>query len=110
VDGYICGKSARTNSETPSSILSKYLGRPVHLSYKGPRPRICHPTQIFPALEASISYQDGYPLLFLSEESVEEVERQLRGHVGTQGIEERWKKDKLAIERAVRLSMSINFS
>jgi len=99
IDGYICGKSTQTNSESPSSILSKYLGRPVHLSYKGPRPRACRPTQTFPALEATISYQDGYPLLFLSEESVDEVERQVRGYVGVQGIEERWKEDKLVIER-----------
>jgi len=99
VDGYICGKSTQSNSESPSSILSKFLGRPVHLSYKGPRLRVCDPTQTFPALDATISYQDGYPLLFLSEESVEEVERELRGYVGVQGIDERWKEDKLVIER-----------
>jgi hypothetical protein len=99
IDGYICGRSNQPNSESPSSILSKFLGRPVNLSYKGPRPRVCKPTQTFPALDATISYQDGYPLLFLSEESVAEVERQLRGYVGVQGVEERWREDNLVIER-----------
>jgi len=99
IDGYVCGTSALSNSETISSVLSKFLGRSVCLSYKGPRPRACDPTLMFPALEATIRYQDGYPLLVLSEESVAEVERQVKGYVGMHGIEERWKEDKLEIER-----------
>ena len=88
-------------------MLSKFLGRSVHLTYKGPQPRACNPTQTFPALVATVSYQDGYPLLFLSEESVAEVERQLKGYVGVQGIEERWKEDKLVIERSVPHSIGV---
>jgi uncharacterized protein len=44
-------------------------------------------------------YQDGYPLLLLSEESVEATEKEVRKYVGTLGIGERWKDEKLVIER-----------
>jgi uncharacterized protein len=54
---------------------------------------------LFPQLDATTNYPDGYPLLVLSEESVESVEKELRGHVGKQGIDERWKTDSLVIER-----------
>jgi hypothetical protein len=69
--------------------------------YKGPRARICEPTFDFPSLDASLRYQDGYPLLVLSEESVDAAETEVRKYVGTQGVEERWKDDKLVIERWV---------
>lgn len=67
--------------------------------YKGPRTRICDPTLDFPNLDASMRYQDGYPLLLLSEESVEATEKEVRKYVGTLGIGERWKDEKLVIER-----------
>jgi hypothetical protein len=67
--------------------------------YKGSQSRACNPTPAFPDLQGTIAYQDGYPLLLLSEESVEEVERQVRQRVGVEGIEERWKYDQLVIER-----------
>jgi len=35
----------------------------------------------------------------LSEESVDAAETEVRKYVGTQGVEERWKDDKLVIER-----------
>jgi len=96
MDGYICEASP-----SPSTVLSQYFGRPVHLAYKGPRPRPCVPTSTFPMLSATAVYQDGYPLLFLSQESIGEVERELRGRVGQQGIDERWMEDRLVIERFV---------
>lgn len=88
-------------SESPSSTLSKYLGRSVHLVYKGPRPRVCQPTTAYPELKATVSYQDGYPLLVLSEESVKEVEKQTKKIVGVQGVEEQWRDEPLVIERFV---------
>jgi hypothetical protein len=96
MDGYI-GQSIGNTS--PSTILSKFLGKQVHLVYKGPVPRPCNPTFAFPQLQSTIAYQDGYPMLFLSEETVEEVERQVRNYVGVQGVEERWRDDRLVIER-----------
>ena len=81
--------------------MSKYIERPVNLVYKGPRARICVPTFDFPNLDASLRYQDGYPLLLLSEESVEAAEQEVKKYVRIQGIEEKWKDDKLVIERWV---------
>jgi uncharacterized protein len=98
IDGYIC-QSVPGTSLSPSLILSKFLSKPVHLVYKGPRPRMCMPTTAFPALEATVSYHDGYPLLILSEESVKEVERQVKAYVGVQGVDERWKEQSLVVER-----------
>ena len=102
IDGYICqGIPALPGAfnESVSSILSKYCGRPVHLVCKGPNPRICQPTFDFPNLDASLWYQDGYPLLVLSEESVAAAEEEVRRYVGVQGVEERWREDKLVVER-----------
>jgi len=106
VDGYIC-ESLSSDTPSPSSVLSKYFGKPVHLIYKGPRPRPIDPTTSFPDLEATAFYQDMYPLLVLSEESTSLLEHELRGYVGTQGIHERWKTDPVPIERYVQLSATI---
>jgi len=100
LDGYI-GESISGPSGTASSILSKYFERPVHLVFKGPQPRPIDPTFSFPNLVATAKYQDMYPLLVLSEESIVPIEEELRGHVGTQGIDERWKVDSVFIERCV---------
>ena len=102
IDGYICqGIPALPGAfnESVSSIFSKYCGRSVHLVCKGPNPRICQPTFDFPNLDASLWYQDGYPLLVLSEESVAAAEEEVRRYVGVQGVEERWREDKLVVER-----------
>jgi len=100
IDGYICQAfPSPLKSQTASSILSKYFERPVHLVFKGPRARTCQPTLDFPNLDASLHYQDGYPLLILSEESVKAAEREVRGYVGVQGVGENWKDDKLVVER-----------
>lgn len=100
IDGYICEAfPALADARTPSSILSRYFGYPVDLVYKGPRPRICNPTFDFPNLDASLWYQDGYPLLVLSEESVKAAETETRKYVGVQGVEEKWRDDDLVIER-----------
>jgi len=102
LDGYICETPPlmpSASGRSPSTILSEYLEKPVQLVYKGGRPRPCDKTSLFPELEATAVYQDGYPLLVLSEENVEAVEKELRGHVGTQGIEERWATDRIVVER-----------
>ncbi|KAF5374882.1 hypothetical protein D9758_000495 [Tetrapyrgos nigripes] len=102
LDGYICDtlpSMPSASGRSVSSILSAYFEKPVHLVYKGARPRQCDPTSQFPSLKATAVYQDGYPLLVLSEENVKAVEKELRRHVGTQGIEERWATDEIVVER-----------
>lgn len=43
--------------ETPSSILSDFMGQSVFLVMKGPRPRVCAPTQAVPDLKATTVFQ-----------------------------------------------------
>lgn len=91
-------------------MLSAFLGRAVHLVYKGPRPRPCPPTYEFPALNATAVYQDGFPLLVASEESLAAVQDRVRacaadggksrGGVGL-GVQEKWREEELAMERYV---------
>ncbi|OJA18065.1 hypothetical protein AZE42_05426 [Rhizopogon vesiculosus] len=96
IEGYVC----QTNTgRSPSEILSQYVGFPVLLAMKGPRPRICPPTLRFPKLDAPSYFQDGYPLLVLSEESVAAMQERVRGMVGIQGVEEKWSNDTLQVER-----------
>jgi hypothetical protein len=96
IEGYVC----QTNiGRSPSEILSQYMGLSVHLAMKGSRPRICSPTERFPNLDAPSYFQDGYPLMLMSEESVAAVQERIRGMVGIQGIEEKWSSDTLQIER-----------
>ena len=99
MDGYICESVTPTTGRSPSAILSSYFEKGVYLLCKGPQPRSCGTTVSFPQLSATIDYPDGYPLLVLSEESVEEMEKELRGHVGKQGIDASWYTDRLVIER-----------
>ncbi|KAJ7754998.1 hypothetical protein DFH07DRAFT_822496 [Mycena maculata] len=98
-DAYICEALPSPPSRSPSAVLSSYFGRPVHLVYKGAQPRACDPTATHPKLEANAVFQDCFPLMVLSEESTTRIEEELRGHVGTQGIDERWKTESLVIER-----------
>ncbi|KAG8219375.1 hypothetical protein J3R82DRAFT_293 [Butyriboletus roseoflavus] len=96
VQGYIC---ETTGGRSPSMILSEYIGCPVHLVVKGPRVRHCQPTASFPKLDAPSYFQDAYPLLLVSEESVGAVQERMRDMVGTQGISDKWAEEELKIER-----------
>ncbi|KAJ3769081.1 hypothetical protein FB446DRAFT_813458 [Lentinula raphanica] len=98
VDGFVC-ENQSSNGRSPSTILSEFFERPVHLMVKGSRPRPCDPTNSFPGLKATTLYQDGYPLLVLSEESIDILHEEIRSRVGTQGIEDQWSKRKFVIER-----------
>ncbi|KAF9257079.1 hypothetical protein L218DRAFT_910811 [Marasmius fiardii PR-910] len=103
IDGYICQEtsdgSEAYDPKTVSETLSAYFGRPVHLVLKGNSPRPCLPSTNFPDFISTALYQDMYPLLFLSEESMAEVDREVQSRVGTSQIDERWNTDKVAIER-----------
>ncbi|KAL9714675.1 hypothetical protein Ac2012v2_001334 [Leucoagaricus gongylophorus] len=98
LDGYIC-QSPVKGAPSPSEILSKYIGKPVHLTYKGPLPRAVDATYDFPDLKADAFFQDMYPMLLLSEESMEVINKETRPLVGTQNIHERWEDEKLTVER-----------
>lgn len=98
IDGYICENIVSTGP-SPSAVISKYFGKPMYLIYKGSIPRAIKPTTNFPSLTGAAALQDGYPLLVLSEESTTMVEQELSGHIGTQGINEIWRTNKVAIER-----------
>lgn len=106
VDGYICESTVGTK-DGPSQSLSQFMERPVHLVYKGPQPRAIDATTSFPDLDATAKYQDMYPLLVLSAESTAAVDETLRGYVGTQGIDARWREDNVVIERHVQKSWEI---
>ncbi|TDL19380.1 hypothetical protein BD410DRAFT_727313 [Rickenella mellea] len=94
VDGYICPGAA-------NATLSRFLQRDVLLVYKGPRARPCPPTYAFPHLDASAAYQDAYPLLVANDASLGAVEERVRDFAerGEKGVDPRWGKEKLAIER-----------
>lgn len=109
VDGYVC-QALHPASPSPSEVLSEYFGRPVRLVMKGPKRRPCGPTQTFPGLDASVVYQDGYPLLVASDESLEkvgeEINRWARGEVDGESIgiiDDIWKTSRVPIERHVLL-------
>jgi len=100
LDGYIC-RSSVTGAPSPSEILSKYVGKPVHLTYKGPLLRAVDKTYDFPDLKADTFFQDMYPMLLLSEESMELIDKETRLLVGTQNIHKKWEDEKLTVERWV---------
>ena len=108
VQGYVCTSlNSGLGARTPSAILSQYFGQPVHLVMKGPRVRPCPPTHAFPALKASAVFQDGYPFLVASEESLEEVGRVIGAYATSENPEaqighldrERWRTGDIKIER-----------
>ncbi|KAI0352239.1 hypothetical protein OH77DRAFT_1486006 [Trametes cingulata] len=109
VDGYVVSSALPSSppTRTPSEVLSAYFGRPVHLVMKGPRARPCPPTLAFPDLRERAAFQDGYPFLVASEESLEEVRRVVSAFAQDEspdakigGIDrERWREGGVEIER-----------
>lgn len=99
IDGHVCQSIDDVRGNVPSRTLSHYFGRDVLLIVKGRKARTCRPTHEFPSLSASTNYQDGYPLLVASEESLLAVQDGMRGEVGKQGVADRWKDDDLEMER-----------
>jgi uncharacterized protein len=122
LDGYVCQSVASgTPPDAPSASLSKFLGMPVHLVLKGPNPRFCEPTHAFPGLpalplaedqptgteeDATLVFQDGYPLLIASEDSLRAVGsitnqfalgQNLDGEI--KGMSDKWKDAALEMER-----------
>ncbi|KAI0271394.1 hypothetical protein BC834DRAFT_922199 [Gloeopeniophorella convolvens] len=103
IDGYIT-QAHPTSSPDPSycsDVLSRFVGKPVHLMYKGPRTRPAPPTWSFPKLSASVAYQDAYPILVASEESIQGVQSLVAKWCREQKDEElkRWDPKSIVIER-----------
>lgn len=96
IEGYICEPF---DGRPPSTILSQYFGYPVHLVIKGPLPRRCPPTPRFPDLNTPSYFQDGFPLLIVSHESLVAVQDKVRQMIGEQGVEKVWEQQELVIER-----------
>lgn len=103
VDGYIV-KPLSPGLPDPNLVLSKYFGQLVHLIMKGPKRRACDPTLSFPDLNTSAVYQDGFPLLVASEESLEHV-RKVINNYARQGVigsmDSSWETGQIEMERSV---------
>ncbi|KAG6810803.1 hypothetical protein H0H92_010281 [Tricholoma furcatifolium] len=98
LDGYIghafpLPADPRTTPSTASAIASHYFDKPVHLVYKGPRPRPVEYVPAFPTLDAKALFQDGFPLLVMSKESMDELGEEVKKRVGTIGVGEEWGDD-----------------
>jgi len=96
--GYISQALPYSAELDPSTALSTYFGKPVHLLYRG-RPRAVGLTGKYPELKGMKGYQALCPLLVLSEEGMADVENEARHRIGMQGIGEVWREGKVSVER-----------
>jgi uncharacterized protein len=94
IDAYIC-TAIEPHPNAGAAELSRFLGRQVLLATKGPKPRKVFPTATFPKLDATITFQDEFPLHMCSKESVWAVLGLVRGMIGQKGITEDWKEKDL---------------
>lgn len=62
--------------------FSDFLGRPLRLARFDPEAPRCADRQWTGAIEAATAFQDGFPLLVASAESIVELNRRLAGHGG----------------------------
>ncbi|KAH8099787.1 MOSC domain-containing protein [Cristinia sonorae] len=109
MDGYIV-QPLNPSDPSPSDILSQYFKRDVLLAMKGPEERVSPGTSAFPKLDAPVKYQDAFPLLIASEESLQALndatDRALAAtddpsdpHRVAGMKKEKWRNRKLNIER-----------
>ncbi|KAI0068321.1 hypothetical protein BV25DRAFT_1867320 [Artomyces pyxidatus] len=105
MDGYITQPHSSSGSEASlcSAVLSRFMGRPVHLIFKGPRPRPAAPTWSFEKLDPFVGYHDGYPLHVASEESMEGVKAMVKKwsqeHAEDSSDPQIWDTKSMVIER-----------
>jgi uncharacterized protein YcbX len=98
-------QSLSSTDASPSELLSSYFGRDVLLVLKGPKRRLAIPTLSHPELAADVRFQDGFPLLLATTESLAAVQEKVRlsasGMEGWKvgGITPRWQTEELVIER-----------
>ncbi|KAI0076832.1 hypothetical protein K474DRAFT_1597320 [Panus rudis PR-1116 ss-1] len=107
VDGYIV-QPLSSSERSPSDVFSEYVGKNALFLMKGPAARECPPTYAFPDLKAHSVFQDAYPLLVASEESLEALSDRIKqaaqigddqpGKIG--GLNrEIWKDGNIKMER-----------
>lgn len=99
-----------SSPQSPSSILSQYFGFSVHLIYKGPTPRTVQATTThvdLPSFSTAV-FQDGYPLLVASTESLSAVQTQLRTLVmqDNSPFDVQWRDKPIPMERSGILNRS----
>ncbi|KAG8742537.1 hypothetical protein FRC10_001304 [Ceratobasidium sp. 414] len=98
-------ESLSPTEPSPSSLLSSFLGRDVLLVLKGPKRRAVETTSTHPDLDAEVRFQDGFPLLLATTESLAAVQERVRHSAnGVQGwkvggITPRWQTEELVMER-----------
>jgi hypothetical protein len=111
LDGYVCQSISR-ESPSPSEILSKYLEKAVHLVQKGPERRPVEPTLSFPNLTASAIFQDGFPLLVASEESLQRIGDLINEFVGggrlRGNVDPGWAEGRIEMRRFVYCSFVLD--
>jgi uncharacterized protein YcbX len=66
-------QSSSISHQSPSELISQFLGVPVLLVQKGPIRRAVDSTSVFPSLDGEAQFQDGYPLFVASEESLADL-------------------------------------
>ncbi|THH31975.1 hypothetical protein EUX98_g2252 [Antrodiella citrinella] len=107
MDGYIV-QPLKPSDPSPHNILSTYFKRNVLLMMKGPEDRFSPGTPIFPTLDANVKYQDAYPLLIASEESLQALNDATRRALISNDTDpsriaglkkEKWQNRALEIER-----------
>jgi uncharacterized protein YcbX len=94
MEAYIC-EATSPAAHAASMTLSAFLGRQVHLVFKGARPRPCEPTHAYPDLgteahPAESAFQDAFPVLLASQESLEDLRAKVRAAAGQNGVSEEW--------------------
>lgn len=94
---------SESDANSASSVLSKFFGFPVYLLFKGPSRRMVDATPSHPHLPKTTSakFQDGYPFLVASVESlvaVEDVIHELANDE-TNKLGDEWKSRALEMER-----------
>ncbi|KAH7338871.1 MOSC N-terminal beta barrel domain-containing protein [Rhizoctonia solani] len=105
LDAYVAQSSSSDSTASPSEILSSYLDREVLLVLKGPKRRAACPTASHPDLDVGYRFQDEFPLLIATTESLAAVQEKVRlsaaGAEGWKvgGITSQWENDELVIER-----------
>ncbi|KAG9127316.1 hypothetical protein FRC07_014849 [Ceratobasidium sp. 392] len=98
-------QSLSPDGPSPSSLLSSFLGRNVLLVLKGPMRRAVETTSTHPDLDAEVRFQDGFPLLLTTTESLAAVQERVRhsanGAEGWKvgGITSKWQSEELVMER-----------
>jgi uncharacterized protein YcbX len=106
LNAYVAQSFSPTDAaHSPSVLLSSYLGREVLLVLKGPKRRSARTTSTHPNLDAGVRFQDGFPLLLTTTESLIAVQEKVRlsasgvEHWKVGGISSHWQTEELAMER-----------